>query len=171
MALLDLVPDPAHEIQIGLLISMLDDVTKEWREEMGEVSIEDIMWQPFPGGHSIGGLLLHMVEVEHFWIHSVASDVSLTQEEIEIFMSENIDQYGISWPTPHAKPLSWYFDLQDTYREKTKAYLLTHTDPETIANHNQTEFTLRWIVQHVVAHEAYHGGQAVLLSLMRSRVA
>ena len=166
----DLIPDPDHEIQIGLLISMLDDVTKEWREEMGDVSIDDITWQPFPGGHSIGGLLLHMVEVEHFWIHSVASDASLTPEEIETLMSENIDQYGISWPTPHAKPLSWYFDLQDTYRAKTKAYLLNLKEPETKAKHNQSEFTLRWIVQHVVAHEAYHGGQAVLLSLMRSRM-
>jgi uncharacterized damage-inducible protein DinB len=27
------------------------------------------------------------------------------------------------------------------------------------------DFSLRWLLQHVITHEAYHGGQAALLKL------
>jgi uncharacterized damage-inducible protein DinB len=30
--------------------------------------------------------------------------------------------------------------------------------------------TVRWILHHVIEHESYHLGQAVLLSLMRERM-
>ena len=171
MKIHDVLPVADFELQLGLLISMLDDVTQDWREELGEISIEDLTWQPFPHGHSIGGILLHIIEVEHYWIHHVASGIELSTAEALTLKAEEIDQYAVSWPTPDDQPLSWYFELQDGYRKKTKELLFDLKDPEKIAQRGESQFTLRWIVQHVVAHEAYHAGQMVLLSLMRSRVA
>ena len=34
----------------------------------------------------------------------------------------------------------------------------------------EVEFTLRWLLHHVITHEAYHGGQAVLLSIMKQKL-
>lgn len=44
----DVLPVPGAEVQIGLLLAMLDDGANEWREELGAVSDEAVLWQPFP---------------------------------------------------------------------------------------------------------------------------
>jgi len=31
----------------------------------------------------------------------------------------------------------------------------------------EREFTLSWLMTHVIVHEAYHGGQAILLLLQQ----
>src|SRR5437763_1991032 len=64
----DVEPLPGVEPQIGLLQAVWRDSTREWRKNLGEVSDEAIAWQPFPGGHSIGGVLLHMIACETWWI-------------------------------------------------------------------------------------------------------
>lgn len=169
MARVDLVPVARADIQIGLLLAVLDDVTKEWTEELGEVAEAQIVWQPFPGGHSIGALILHIADVEAYWIQEIGAGQPPSQEELDTLLSEQTDQYAVSWPTPHAKPLDWYLAQQRAVRERTRQTVLRINDPEHVGLRKDTEFTLRWLLNHVISHEAYHGGQAVLLSLLQTK--
>lgn len=159
------VPDGAN-VEIGLLLAMLDDATQEWTEELGTVPDEAIVWQPFPNGHSIGALMLHIADVEAFWMQEVGAGKPRSAEELQAFLSEDTDQYNVAWPMPPAHPLEWYLQQLRDVRAKTRQTVLAINDPNHLGVRRDREFTLRWLLNHIISHEAYHGGQAVFLSLM-----
>ena len=167
MPRVDIVPVADAEIQIGLLLATLENVTHEWTRELGSLPDEFVTWQAFPGGHSIGALILHIADVEAHWLHRVASGVERSAEELKTLLSEETDQYAVQWPVPPPYPLGWYLEQHRAIRERTRQYILTQTDPVKTSLRRETEFTLRWLLGHVISHEAYHGGQAVLLALMQ----
>ena len=167
----DLHPLTDLEPTLGILLSTLDDVTSEWRGELGDVSEETIVWQAYPGGHSIGGLMLHIADVEAYWIEQVAAGRELPQEFLAEVLSAETQQYEMQWPTPPRKPLASFYALQDRVREQTRETLRALADPNLVIRQERRdrEFTLRYILNHVVSHEAYHGGQAALLSILRTQ--
>ena len=165
MERVDIVPAAGLDVQTGLLLSMLDDVTNEWRGMLGDVSGEALVWQPFPAGHSIGALLLHIADVEAHWLHEVATGLPRDPEELKTLLSEETQQGQVQWPTPPNYPLSWYYAQQDAVRARTRRLVAAIGDPLHTGRRGR-EFSLRWLLNHVVSHEAYHGGQAVLLSLI-----
>lgn len=163
--LYDVAPVPGCHPEIGLLAASLADGTREWREELGEVSEEAVVWAARPGGHSIGAVLLHIAEVEIWWIHHVCGGQDMDPVEMELLMSEQIQQYEGDWPVPHRKPLDWYYERLDSVRERTMRLLPEFSDPARLIHREKwdEDLSVRWILSHVVQHEAYHGGQAVLL--------
>ena len=165
----DVKPIAGLDPQIGLLLSMLDDGTKEWRRELGEVSQEALVWQPFLNGHSIGAIILHIADVEGNWVQDVAAGQPRSPKEQQLLLSNETNQYAVQWPVPPKKPLSWFFEQHDRIRQRTHRIVKKLADPEYLARRDgqgkSYEFTLRWILHHVITHEAYHGGQAVLLAL------
>lgn len=170
---LDVKPIAGLDPQIGLLLSMLDDGTREWRQELGRVSNEAIGWQSFPNGHSIGTVILHISDVEGHWIQEVAAGQPRSPEELKTLLSKETDQDAFRWPKPPKKSLSWFFEQHDRIRQKTHQIVKKLADPEYLARRDGRSksytFTLRWILHHVLTHEAYHGGQAVLLAIQLSQ--
>jgi uncharacterized damage-inducible protein DinB len=157
---------PGVDLQVGLLLAVLDDTTSKWRKQLGDVPVEVITWQPFAGGHSIGAVLLHIADVEAHWIHRIGAGQTRSPEELKTLLSEETDQFAVHWPMPPTHPLSWYLAQQDAVRVRTRQFVLELGDPDYLARHtNNKAYTLRWLLTNVISHEAYHGGQAVLLSL------
>jgi uncharacterized damage-inducible protein DinB len=167
----DLEIKPDLEPTVGALLAALEDATNEWREGLEEFNLteEAICWQAYPDGHSIGGLLLHLADAETYWFYEVAAGNQRTKEEYAAVLSQETNQYGFSWPVPPARPLSWYFELLDATRARTREIVAAINDPLAIGTNRNREFTLRWILNHVISHEAYHGGQAVLIAVLQSR--
>ncbi|MCI2430864.1 DinB family protein [Candidatus Acetothermia bacterium] len=168
---LDVKPVAGLDPQVGLLLTMLDDGTKEWREELGEIEVPDeaVIWQPFPQGHSIGAVILHIASVEAFWLQGVADGRPLSPEERKILLDDETDQYAIRWPTPPRHPLAWFYEQHDRIRKETHRTIQRLADPEHLGRRGERSYTLRWLLHHVITHEAYHGGQAVLLALQYAR--
>ncbi len=167
---LDVKPAKGTDPQIGMLISMLQDGTYAWREELGHVPDEAVICQPYPNGHSIGAIILHIADAEAYWIEQVIARRERSPEELKLLLSEETDQYVPQWPTLPARPLSHYYEIHDRIRERTLKTLKQYDDPEQINTRrrrdgSQWEYTLRYVLHHVITHEAYHGGQAVLISL------
>jgi uncharacterized damage-inducible protein DinB len=169
--LYDVEPASGYPVEYGLLVSALQDGTREWREELGDVSIEEIVWQPYKQGHSIGAVILHMIDVEAFWVETAALGRERDPDEIRELLSEETDQYGFNWVVPPRQPLSYYLELQDRVRARTLESIKSFPDPATVIDREgwSSALTVRWILNHVVAHEAYHGGQAVMLKAMYER--
>ena len=72
-------------------------------------------------------------------------------------------------PVPPAQPLSWFLAQHDEIRARTHQIVSTWNDPAQVRPREDTEFTRRWLLHHVLTHEAYHGGQAVLLSILHGQ--
>lgn len=159
--------------EIALLASCLQDATNEWREELGKIDTDGMIWQPFPGGHSVGALILHMADAEAWWFESVAAGKSRPRGEAKLLLSEETKQYGVNWPTPPREPLEWYLAIADDIRARSLSTLARFEDPDRMIQRKSWKhgLNIRWIVAHVAGHEAYHGGQAVLLKLMRKKLA
>jgi uncharacterized damage-inducible protein DinB len=166
--------DGVENAEIALLLRQLDEGTWEWLTELGEVSETELTWQVFENGHSIATLLVHIAEVEAYWLHHVGAGQPYQDLEDEYLDGEAIDQGSISWPTaPPGRPLSHYTDLLKTTRARTKELLSSAGSPMTEVRERKDgkRFTLFWLLTHVMQHEAYHGGQAVLLQLMQRKAA
>ncbi len=172
MSLVDLVVVPEIDPQLGLLLAVLEDVTQEWNAELEDVSIEEIVWRAFQGGHSIGGLLLHIADVEAYWIQEVGAGQTRSPEELQELLSEQTQQYELVWPEPPAQPLEWYRQKLAAVRKKTRLLISGWESAEAVGFREnkageRTEFTRRWLLNHIISHEAYHGGQIVLLKLIQ----
>lgn len=162
--LIDAKPLEGYLDPYGLLCAILEDGTNEWRSELPQnLNDKAMVWQAYPGGHSIGGTILHMISAEIYWFEQVVLDLPLDPQESAILHSEaaNIDEW--EWATPPEKPLSWYFDFQDRIRARMLESIKKWPPSDTTFEHHGRQITARWIFGHVIQHESYHGGQAVLL--------
>src|SRR4051812_43189384 len=104
--LFDVEPIAGCQPDLGLIAAILQDGTREWREELEALSEDAIVWQPFPGSYSIGGLIFHIIEAEVFWIEMVCKGLPENEALMREIMSADIKQYEMKWPTPPKKPIS-----------------------------------------------------------------
>jgi len=157
----DLQPPVTDDSNAALLIAMLEDDTRNWRGDLDAVPDEAIYWQPYPDSHSIGAILLHIADAEAYWLHQVLTGVPLSEETKQLLMSDEVEQFAGKWGTPPKQPLAWYYEQQDKVRKQTLENLKAHSDPSAL--YGERQFTLRWLLHHVITHEAYHAGQVSLL--------
>jgi uncharacterized damage-inducible protein DinB len=162
----DIAPLPGFNPEIGLLLASLQDSTREWRRYLGEPTTEAIVWQPAPDGHSIGGLLLHLIDVERYWLEEHVAGIAPDPDELKLLLSEETQQGKGIWPAPPAKPIQWYFELHENIRKRAWEAIRGFEPEAFFPDGDEVESSLRWIVSHVVQHDAYTGGQAVLLHEM-----
>lgn len=162
-------PDP----EIAVLLSLLANTTNEWREMLGAVPPDLVVRQLQADGHSIGAVLLHIADVEGFWLHEGFSGQVRPPEVVDALLSKETDQANARWPIPPDQPLEWYYARLEEVRAQTLDLARTLRSADQVLMHPARPgktYTARWLLGHVVAHEAYHGGQAVLLSLMPARL-
>ena len=170
----DVVPVEAQSEEIGLLLGLLEAGTQNMRRELGAVEEKTLGWQPYPNSHSIGAILIHVAACEAGWLHLVAAgqETPIDLEE-QLMGGASIDQYEGLWPAPPRRPLSWYYAQHDEIRVRSLALMHGLLDPDEVRPvvwSPGRSCTVRWILHHVIEHEAYHLGQAVLLSLMKERM-
>jgi uncharacterized damage-inducible protein DinB len=157
--------------ELGILFGSLTDGTNEWRESLETPSPEAIIWSPYPGGPSIGGVLLHSISAEIHWLIKVGAGQTPDDTHPARVYDASVDHLGPSWPVPPAEPIEWYFELQDKNREHMLEAVMNHNDPYAVHQGRTSTMTYRWILAHLVQHDSYHGGQAVLLHEMYKKVA
>ncbi|MFN3728787.1 MAG: DinB family protein [Fimbriimonadaceae bacterium] len=159
------LPDP-----YGLFCAMLQDATAEWRGELTEDLPSSIVtWRPQPAGRSIGAVMLHLIQTEVFWMRRFALDERVPDEVKRELLWDELDIDAGIWPDPPAQPLSWYFELHDRYRNQTWEAVRQWPPAETVKGRPDAKVTLRWVFGHVIQHEAYHGGQVVMMADMWRR--
>jgi uncharacterized damage-inducible protein DinB len=164
MELTDAAPLAGYREPYGQLCAILQDGTNEWRWELDrDLPAEAMVWPAYPGGHSIGGCILHIVGVEVFWMENYVLGRTFSDEERKLFQWDETDVDTWSWAVPPAEPLSWYFALQDRVRGRVLESVKQWPAPETQIEGWGKLRTARWVFGHVIQHESYHGGQAVLL--------
>lgn len=167
----DVAPEPKDDVELGVLIGTLEDSTREWRENLETPTPEALLWQPYPDGPSIGGLILHMASCEGYWLGQFVQGLEPDPNDPAFAYDSSMDQYIPSWPLPPEQPLSWYYEIQDAQRKQTIEWIRAHNAPTTEHVRRDSTMTYRWIVAHILQHDSYHGGQAVLLHEMWKKLA
>jgi uncharacterized damage-inducible protein DinB/uncharacterized protein YndB with AHSA1/START domain len=162
----DLAPVEADDPQVGWLLAALQATTAKWRAELGRVGTERVCRPIGPGGPSIGAVLLHVADAEVYWLHEVAAGKRPDRELSRLLMRAETDQYAGRWPQPPTHPLEWFNDILDTVRAESVT-LMRRLPASAVRGKGERTYTLRRILHHVEAHEAYHGGQVVLLKMAR----
>lgn len=152
---------------IGFSLAALEEVREQLREAVKDMSDEDIARRAAPGTHTIGALTLHIGEAEWWWMNCVVQGDQVTDEirhkpywdvleDPDAFAAKNYSA-------------SFCLDTIDAIRAETRSFLasLTDDDLENVYRHTRgeriMEVTLRWILHHLVDHEAQHKGQILML--------
>lgn len=168
----DAAPLSGYPIPYDILCGVLQDGTNDWRSELDPgLGEEAVVWQPTPGGPSIGAEMLHVMAVEIFWIERFVLGRQTDSEERRRLMADEIDVDSGKWPLPPRRPIDWYFEWHDRIRTRTLEAIKAWPAADTLLDRpgEDWKYTPRWVLGHVIQHEAYHGGQIVLLQELWKR--
>jgi uncharacterized damage-inducible protein DinB len=158
---IDGIPEP-----YGLLLAILQDGTREWMGELGDleaIPAEAMTFAARPGGPTMGAQMLHLTAVEHGWLARAPLGMELTEEDAKILMRDEIDVDKGIWPTPPSEPFSWYLNLYQERRRQTLELAPRWPEAGHVFARSWGSLTMGWIVGHMIQHDSYHGGQIVLL--------
>jgi len=159
--------------EIGSFLAQLDDQNRRLAEDTRGISPAELQWQPEPGTNTIGMLLAHIAIVEGHWL-SVAAQAPFECEKV---IGIGVDDDGMPIPAGGLPPatlanrdLAYFDDLLARARAHTRSLTRRWTDAEldrrvqrTRKDGNTWTFNVRWVLYHVLEHEAGHYGQILLL--------
>lgn len=163
----------------GVFVAQLDDLSRRRGEAFHDVTAAELEWQLRPGMNTIGMLLAHMAIVEVVWMD--IGPLGLAEPRVEGVLGLGRDDDGMPLPEGATSPallrgkdLAWYEGLFTRARAHTKEVAAGLTDADldrqltrTRPDGSQRTFNLRWVLHHLVEHDAGHYGQALLLRHLR----
>ena len=173
-----LVPPSGYRSrEAGLFLAQLDDQSMRLTKDTRGLTAAALGWQPAPGMNTIGMLLAHIAIVEVYWTQ--VGPLGLTAFETESVLGIGLDDDGLplaAGGTPPAalkgRELPFFDDLLARARAYAKGAVATLTDadlerevPRKGRDGTPREIlNLRWILYHMLEHEAGHYGQINLLA-------
>ncbi len=158
-----LTKDPKLTPRVALLYSQLVEVRKNLLKMIKGIDDSVLDYTPDKRKvETIGTLLLHIAGVEWSWL---ISDLEEREFSFKKWQKAFPLRKGVDQPQLVGKGLTFYLDKLDEVRKEVydKMKELTDEDLDTIVKPEDYEFTIEWILYHVIEHEAMHLGQISLL--------
>jgi uncharacterized damage-inducible protein DinB len=162
-----LSPAPGFPPGIGLGLSGMDEVRAQLHKAISGLSDEQIGRRAVPGAHPIGGLVLHIGEAEWWWIQCIVGGSEMTDEDRRLAHWDVLDDPdGFAAKGYSAQ---YCLDAIDSIRERTRKALASFSDNDlerifSFERRSGTiEVSLRWVLHHLIDHEAQHKGQILML--------
>lgn len=152
--------------EIGLLVAGLEEVRAQTVTFIADLSKDELAYRVLPGFHQIGALALHLAETEFWWIQTVFDGLETSVDDRK--------QFHLNDTTESDFALKGY-DASDCIRILSMAH---ERAVETLSgvpdgnldilsahprNEPRFESSLRWILHHLIDHEATHKGQIALI--------
>ncbi|HLK16744.1 MAG TPA: DinB family protein [Fimbriimonadaceae bacterium] len=160
----DVAPLPGFPEAYGRLLAVLQDTTADWRGELwDDIGAEVVSWRVRPGGQSIGAILLHMMVVELYWFEEFVLGCDIPDELRASVMWDEIDVDAGKWPEAPSQPITWYFERYDEIRARSLETIKSWPADDPVKDFYDQKVSLTWVLGHVIQHEAYHGGQIVMI--------
>lgn len=158
---------PGLSTGIGYYLSGMEEVRNQLNVVVRSIP-DDLIGKPaFLGAHSIGGLTLHIGEAEWFYMQMVVCGHQLTEEDKQAPFWDVLDDVD----AVARRGFTGEFCLQEIekIRNQTRDVLFSYSDKDlermiTFERRGEsTEYNLRWILHHLIDHEAQHKGQILML--------
>jgi uncharacterized damage-inducible protein DinB len=179
------LPDGFRSAEAALWFAALEDQRARLLKALDGIGAAELSWQPAPGMNTIGMLLAHLAVSE---VHIV--DVALARlpkSRVPEVIGLGTDDDGMPLPEDAAPPerflgreLDYFLDLLRRARAHTREVTATLTDGDLVREVERPRqpdgstrvFDPRWMLFHLVEHEAGHHAQILLLRhLYRKRSA
>src|SRR5215472_4543100 len=165
-----LVPAPGVAAGLGFYLAGMDEVHHQLFWAVRAMSDHDIGRLALPGAHSVGALVLHIGEAEWWWMQCVIGGHQLNDQDCQAVFWDVLE----APETFAGRGYSAAFCLSEVekIRRQTRERLAAFSDRDlerTFAqerNGKPHEYSLRWILHHLIDHEAQHKGQILMLKRM-----
>ena len=162
-----LTPHPGVATGIGYYLGGMEEVRGQLNVAVKTIP-DDLIGKPaFLGAHSIGGLVLHIGEAEWFWMQMVVSGHQLTDEDKKAPYWDVLDD--LERVAREGYTAEFCLREIEKIRNQTRDVLFAYNDKDleriiTFTRKGETtEYNLRWILHHLIDHEAQHKGQIFML--------
>jgi len=162
-----LTPHPGLSTGIGYYLSGMEEVRNQLKVAVKSIS-DDLIGKPaFLGAHSIGGLVLHIGEAEWFWMQMVVCGHQLTEEDQKSACWDVLDDVEVVARNSYSTEFC-LLEIEKI-RNQTRDVLFSYSDKDlervvTFERKGEmSEYNLRWILHHLIDHEAQHKGQILML--------
>ncbi|HEX6046179.1 MAG TPA: DinB family protein [Pyrinomonadaceae bacterium] len=162
-----LTPHPGLSTGIGYYLSGMEEVRSQLVAAVKTIP-DDLIGKPaFLGAHSIGALVLHIGEAEWFWMQMVVSGHQLTEEDEKAPYWDILDD--VESVARHGYTTEFCLQEAAKIRNQTRDLLFSYNDKDLDRiivferKDKPTEHNLRWILHHLIDHEAQHKGQILML--------
>lgn len=155
---------------------MLDDIRKITLKGVSGLTKEQLFQEPIPGEFPIGSYLMHLAEVDLGWLtvmDGLETDPELAKRAYDCKWFDAGDKYD---PPTEIIPIEEYLDVMEKCRAKVIDYIRSLDDSElepeftVVRKFDDKEFTRtytrKWIIYHLIEHEAHTRGQMFLLTRM-----
>ncbi len=161
--------------QIDLLQYMLMDVRKETLKGIGHLTKDQLFTPPQGSEYPVGAYLMHLGEVDLFWLGVLSEGkVEITDEmKKRVYSDVWFDPYKKSAPPAEAPEVDEYLMATKEARDLVLDYLEQMEDWELEQDVNlkgkvgkEYKMSKKWIVYHLIEHEAHHRGQMLMLIRM-----
>lgn len=161
-----LMPVSGFSREIGFYLSSWEKVRKQLRETVSDLSNEELSQRILPGSHQIGGLILHLGEAESGWIHSIIAGQELDDEAKKFAHWYDTTETDFAEKGYDAKNCIGRIDeISRISREILQKF--DDGDLEKLFAYDRDgkriEVSLRWVLCHLIDHEAHHKGQISML--------
>lgn len=159
--------------EIGFYFAGMEEVREQVREAVTALSGDTFNRPAFPGAHSIGALVMHIGEAEWWWMQCNVAGHKLTDEDRKAPFWDVLDEPD-SFAT-HGYTAEFCLQAIEKTRNQTRELLASFNDDdlERIFSYQRREATheqsLRWVLHHLIDHEAQHKGQILMLKRLIAR--
>jgi uncharacterized damage-inducible protein DinB len=158
-----------NQSQINLLKWMLEDVRKETYKGVEHLTKEQLFQNPMDGEYPIGAYLMHLAECEISWLEILSGKEQPETLKQKSFYDKWYDPSETPAPPADAIEFVVYKKVMDEARKNFLDYISRMDDSElegevTIQRKSgERKFKKKWIIYHIIEHEAHHRGQMFML--------
>lgn len=148
---------------------MLEDVRKETLEGVKHLTKEQLFQIPVEGEFPIGAYLMHFAECDISWHEIISGNTQPEDLKKKSFYDKWYDAWGEPSPPKEALEVNEYLETIAMTRKNFLDYISTlkDSDLEEIVvmkgQKGERKFSKKWIIYHILEHEAHHRGQMFML--------
>lgn len=160
--------------QIELLKYMLEDIRSVTLKGVSGLTKEQLFAEPVPGEFSVGAYLMHLGEADLGWLNTLTGEEQPDDLKKRVYYGAWFDVPKEDYKPPQtAIEPEEYIDAITEARKKLLDYMDTMTDKDLEIKLKrkrsaavEVEISKKWIIYHLIEHEAHTRGQMFMLIRM-----
>ncbi len=160
--------------QIELLLYMLRDIRSVTLRGVKGLTKEQLFQEPVPGEACIGSYLMHLAEAELGWLETLSGQIQPEELKKRVYYNAWFDVPPKDF-LPPKEPIEpeEYVGAITEARELLIRYVSSMNDDDLDlkikikrGSGQEVEITKKWIIYHLIEHEAHTRGQMFMLIRM-----